>query len=342
MASPPPRAHRRALRRSPPGRSRDVGTVRVAVWSTGLVVDRRGPLNAKQAHVLQWIADGCPAGAMEGFAYKHSARALQDRHLVSVTRKRGVWRAEITEAGRYYLDHGTYPHTPLAAAHDDATDTDSGGRLPTAAQAFQQAVAAATARRPRRRAHPHPPAEPGRDHQRGQSRNMAACDDGHQPSPSSPRRPGRSRTTPRSPSPYTGITLKAVPMRYKIVISRVQTATRYVRASDEQTALEKVQAELDRPYGFLGGWTTIDTDLDIVETHNPLDAHPDQITTTDGSFLLTVKATAKYLGIPTGTVYTMINIGEIPHIELGGRRYISRDHLTTFLDTHTHTGYHPR
>jgi hypothetical protein len=53
-------------------------------------------------------------------------------------------------------------------------------------------------------------------------------------------------------------------MRYKIVVSRVQTAERHVRAISEEEAIRKVQEELDRPYGFLGGWKTTGTDMDIV------------------------------------------------------------------------------
>lgn len=51
-------------------------------------------------------------------------------------------------------------------------------------------------------------------------------------------------------------------VRYKVIIRRVQTAERHDRAADEETAAQKVQAELDRPYGFLGSWQTIDTDMD--------------------------------------------------------------------------------
>ena len=44
-------------------------------------------------------------------------------------------------------------------------------------------------------------------------------------------------------------------MRYKIVVSRVQVAERHVRATTEDDTIRKVQQELERPYGFLGGWS---------------------------------------------------------------------------------------
>src|SRR4051812_5897010 len=67
------------------------------------------PISAHQAGVLQWIADGCPDGVMAGYSYKTTAVALQSRHLVVVTRKRGGWQAAMTAAGHHYLVHGCYP-----------------------------------------------------------------------------------------------------------------------------------------------------------------------------------------------------------------------------------------
>jgi len=68
---------------------------------------RKSP-NVGQLEVLQWIADGSPDGVMTGFTYKTTAVALRNRHLVKVS-KRGGWHAELTDDGRYYLEHGAYP-----------------------------------------------------------------------------------------------------------------------------------------------------------------------------------------------------------------------------------------
>lgn len=134
--------------------------------------------------------------------------------------------------------------------------------------------------------------------------------------------------------------LKDIPMRYKIVVSRVQTAERHVRATTEDDAMRKVQQELERPYGFLGGWTTIATDLDIVAAESPLDgASRVQINEADGGFLLSIKAAAKYLGISYSTLYDLINRGEINHVLIGSRRYVSREHLNAFIEANTHSGY---
>jgi hypothetical protein len=84
------------------------------------VVNRAAPVNARQLEVLQWIADGCPNGVMKDYTYKTTAVALQGRRLVTVTRKRGVWRAQLTAAGSYYLECGRYPEDLRAAGHTAA------------------------------------------------------------------------------------------------------------------------------------------------------------------------------------------------------------------------------
>jgi hypothetical protein len=69
------------------------------------------PVNELQVKVLRWIADGCPDDRVptEGHLYKTSAAALKGRGLVTVSRRGGRWSAEVTDAGRYYLEHGGYP-----------------------------------------------------------------------------------------------------------------------------------------------------------------------------------------------------------------------------------------
>ncbi|MCT9004608.1 hypothetical protein [Streptomyces rhizosphaerihabitans] len=72
-------------------------------------------LNERQLTVLEWVGKGCPEGASA--AYKTSCQALQNRGLVKVARRGGVWNAVLTDAGRHYLAHGTYPvpKAPLRA-----------------------------------------------------------------------------------------------------------------------------------------------------------------------------------------------------------------------------------
>ena len=79
------------------------------------MVNRAAPVNARQLEVLKWIADGCPDGVMKAYTHKTTAIALPGRRLVAVTRKRGVWQAQLTAAGSYYLEHGRYPEDLQAA-----------------------------------------------------------------------------------------------------------------------------------------------------------------------------------------------------------------------------------
>jgi hypothetical protein len=62
--------------------------------------------------VLKWIVAGCPDGVMTGTTHKVTAVALQGRRLAKVAKRRGVWRAEPTEAGRFFVEHGSYPAGP--------------------------------------------------------------------------------------------------------------------------------------------------------------------------------------------------------------------------------------
>lgn len=61
-------------------------------------------LNAQQVVVLRWVADGCPAGVMEGVAHRISASALKSRGLLRVSGHGKTWRAEITAAGVAVLE----------------------------------------------------------------------------------------------------------------------------------------------------------------------------------------------------------------------------------------------
>jgi excisionase family DNA binding protein len=76
-----------------------------------------------------------------------------------------------------------------------------------------------------------------------------------------------------------------------------------------------------------------------VAIESPLgDGVPAQINQ-DGSFLLSVKAAAKHLGISAGMLYELVNRGEIAHVMIGSRRYISRDQLSAFIESSTRIGH---
>lgn len=67
-------------------------------------------LNEKQLAVLRWVGEGRPKGVYEhGFDHRVTARALERRGLLSVQGHGRSWRASLTDEGRYYLEHGSYP-----------------------------------------------------------------------------------------------------------------------------------------------------------------------------------------------------------------------------------------
>jgi hypothetical protein len=73
---------------------------------------RWDPLNARQMDVLRRIGNGDDLSRPEDVGLRTSARALQGRGLVKVTRRDGGWQAVITGAGEYYLQHGRHPGHP--------------------------------------------------------------------------------------------------------------------------------------------------------------------------------------------------------------------------------------
>jgi len=95
---------------------------------------------------------------MTGYSYKTTAKALQGRRLVTAGVRAGAWRAKLTDAGRYYLDHGCYPRglwreppsrdrraagpalTRFTPARPQALDRPSGPPEPSGLAARVQAI----------------------------------------------------------------------------------------------------------------------------------------------------------------------------------------------------------
>jgi hypothetical protein len=103
----------------------------------------RSRLNEKQVAVLTWVGEGCPDDRWSDFTYKTTAVALQSRRMVTVSKHAGGWSAEITAAGRYYLQHEEFP--PDATRKKPAR---------AALRPPEDASAAATPVRPQRVARP--------------------------------------------------------------------------------------------------------------------------------------------------------------------------------------------
>lgn len=143
----------------------------------------------------------------------------------------------------------------------------------------------------------------------------------------------------RSPVAHTKREIREMYMRYKIVVTRVQVAERFVRAPSEEEAAAKVQQEFDRPYGYFGSWKTTNSEIDVIEAEQTTVIGPTHLSA-DGPLLLSIKDAAKALGISYSTLYQMMNQGDIEHVVIGSRKYLSREKLHEFIERNTHKGYY--
>jgi excisionase family DNA binding protein len=126
-------------------------------------------------------------------------------------------------------------------------------------------------------------------------------------------------------------------MRFRVVVSRVQVAERFVRALNEEEAAKKVQTELERSYAFIGGWQTTATDMDVTEA--PAQQLFAGAALVDSErVVLSIKDAAKHLGISRGALYEMVRTGEIRHLSIGRRKLITREALKEFIEAHSRLG----
>jgi excisionase family DNA binding protein len=121
-------------------------------------------------------------------------------------------------------------------------------------------------------------------------------------------------------------------------VSRVQTAERTVSATDQEAAIEKVRAELDKPYGFLGSWKTEGYEVEILSMESRVDGVPGALG--EGPRLFSIKSAAEHLGVSQSSLYELIRTGELEHLRMGRRILISRESLDRFIETNTTTSFY--
>lgn len=129
-------------------------------------------------------------------------------------------------------------------------------------------------------------------------------------------------------------------MRYKVVVTRVQVAEKWVRATDEEDAARKVQEEFAKPYSYFGNWETKASEVEIIEAEQTTVIHPNKLSES-GPMMLSLKDAAGALGIPYSALYELTNRGDIEYTRIGTRKYIPRESLMNFIATNTHRGYSP-
>jgi excisionase family DNA binding protein len=132
--------------------------------------------------------------------------------------------------------------------------------------------------------------------------------------------------------------IKETYVRFRIVVTRVQVAERYYRATDAEDAAAKAQAEFDRPYGYFGSWKTVGTDVDVTAAEQTTVIAPTDLSPA-GPMLLSIKDAAKALGVSPSVLYQMTSQGDIDWVSIGNRKYISRETLLEFIKQNTHNGY---
>ncbi|WP_157431161.1 hypothetical protein [Actinomadura macra] len=75
-------------------------------------MQRWATLNDRQLSVLQRVANDAEEVSARRSELATTVYALRNRGLVKTPRRDGVWQVEITEAGRFYLQHGHHPDRP--------------------------------------------------------------------------------------------------------------------------------------------------------------------------------------------------------------------------------------
>jgi excisionase family DNA binding protein len=128
-------------------------------------------------------------------------------------------------------------------------------------------------------------------------------------------------------------------VRYKVVVTRVQVAERFLRATSEEDAASKVQGEFDRPYGYFGSWKTTSSEVDVIEAEQTTVIGPVHLSN-EGPYLPSIKDACKALGVSNSTLYQMTTQGDIEWVMIGSRKYISRESLMDFIKTNTHKSYY--
>ncbi|WP_406154138.1 PE-PGRS family protein [Streptomyces sp. NBC_01023] len=100
---------------------------------------RWSPLNDRQLALLTHIRDGTDPVTSDSPELALTARALKERRLITMPKQDGKWQAEITDAGRFYLEHGHHPDRPEPAPRKPRSAAH-GAKAPVASRPQQDAA----------------------------------------------------------------------------------------------------------------------------------------------------------------------------------------------------------
>lgn len=125
-------------------------------------------------------------------------------------------------------------------------------------------------------------------------------------------------------------------MRYKVVATKVEVAEKWVRATDEEAAAQKVKDELANPWAYAGRWETKSREVEVVESQQDGPFVEPGTQAKSGPMLLKLKDAATELGISYGTLHALMKDGGIEYTRVGSGKYISRASLAAFIEANTH------
>lgn len=125
-------------------------------------------------------------------------------------------------------------------------------------------------------------------------------------------------------------------MRYRVLVTKVEVAEQWVRATDEEAAVHKVRSELGNAWAYAGRWEVKSREIEVLEAQSEgLSVEP-RAQATNGPMLLKLKDAASELGISYGTLHALMKDGGIEYTRVGSGKYISRASLTAFIEANTH------
>lgn len=150
----------------------------------------------------------------------------------------------------------------------------------------------------------------------------------------------REKRSPKKKLPVKQVNKQETYMRYKVMVTRVQVAEKWIRATDEEDAARKVQEEFAKPYSYFGNWETKASEVEVVEAEQTTVIRPAKLDES-GPMMLSIKDAAAALGIPYSALYELTNRGDIEWTRIGSRKYIPRESLMNFIHENTHRRYAP-
>jgi len=124
-------------------------------------------------------------------------------------------------------------------------------------------------------------------------------------------------------------------MRYRVVVTKVEVAELWVRATNEEAAEQKVNDELKTSWAYAGHWERKAIQVDVIESDPPSLGRTPQTAEPSGPMLLKLKDAAAELGVSYGTLHALMKEGGIEYTKVGSGKYISRASLVAFVEANT-------